>query len=209
MKETIVWFVGSVVTLFCCAAVSVAQSESKYEELPNFHQVSETLYRGAQPKPDGIRRLASLGIRTIINLRHDDAHARAEEIAARAAGLKDFNVPMDEFGRPSEETVEQVLAMINAPENQPVFVHCKRGADRTGTIVAIYRIEHDGWTSERAKSEAKHYGMALWQVGMKHYIDDHYKLRHRPANVSPPSGLLILHCSTNRWTRAAVACFAT
>jgi protein tyrosine/serine phosphatase len=80
---------------------------------------------------------------------------------------------------PSDAEVEQILSLVNAPDNQPVFVHCKRGADRTGTIIALYRIRHDGWTSEQAKAEAKHYGMGFWQLGMKDYISDYYK-KHRP-----------------------------
>jgi protein tyrosine/serine phosphatase len=70
-----------------------------------------------------------------------------------------------------------LLSLINAPENQPIFVHCRRGSDRTGTVIAIYRIDHDGWSSEQAKTEAKRYGMGFWVVGMKDYISDYYR-RH-------------------------------
>jgi tyrosine-protein phosphatase SIW14 len=190
MIEKICWFLSVVVALICFASASVAQEKPKYEELPNFNQVNRSLYRGAQPKPGGIQRLAQLGIKTIVNLRDDDNRARTEETEARAAGLRYFNLPIDNFGRPSDERIERVLAVIKAPENQPVFVHCKRGADRTGTIIAVYRIEHDGWTSERAKAEANHYGMGSWQIGMKNYIHDYYKRRlQRPASSHSPSRL--------------------
>jgi uncharacterized protein (TIGR01244 family) len=188
MREDISRFVAVAVALICFASVSVAQDATKHEELPNFHQVNETLYRGAQPKQGGIQRLADLGIKTIVNLRDDDNRARAEEAEARAAGLRYFNLPMDNFGRPSDGKIEPVLAIINAPENQPVFVHCKRGADRTGTIIAVYRIANNGWPSERAKAEANHYGMGFWQIGMKRYIRDYYRRRlPRKGNVSVPS----------------------
>jgi protein tyrosine/serine phosphatase len=124
-----------------------------------------------------MQELALLGIKTVINLRDDDERARAEGEEALAAGLRYFNVPLDNFGRPSDAKVERVLALIATPENQPVFVHCKRGADRTGTIIAIYRIAHDGWTSDRAKTEANQHGMIFWQVGMKDYIHDYYQRR--------------------------------
>jgi tyrosine-protein phosphatase SIW14 len=161
----------------CLASISVAQTEPQYRDLPNFHQVSEKLYRGAQPDHGGIRRLSELGIKTIINLRADDERSRTEEQEARAAGLRYFNVPFGRLGKPTDEQVKHVLALITAPENGRVFVHCKRGADRTGIVIAIFRIEHDGWTSEQAKAEASRYGMGLWQQGMKDYIHDYYQRR--------------------------------
>jgi tyrosine-protein phosphatase SIW14 len=161
------------------AAVVLPQTPSdatpKYDELPNFHRVNEGVYRGAQPKKEGLKRLAQLGIKTILNLRDDDAMAEREGSEARAGGLQYFNVSLKRAGRPSDEQVERALAIINSPANQPVFVHCKLGADRTGTIIAVYRISHDGWTSERAKAEANHHGMHVWEVAMKNYIRDYYQ----------------------------------
>ena len=149
-------------------------------ELPNFHEVNKRLYRGGQPRAGGINELAALGVNTIINLRDDDERAAAEGREARAAGLRYFNVPFGRLGRPSDEQVEHVLALINAPENGVVFVHCAKGQDRTGTVVAVYRITHDHWTGERARKEAESYGMKFWQRGMKDYIED-YSRKHQPA----------------------------
>lgn len=168
--------VGFVLLLSFVASVS-AQDKPKYKELPNFHEVNPKVYRGAQPQQGGINRLVQLGIKTIINLRDDDERARAEETEAQKAGLRYFNLPLANFGKPDQTTVQRLLNLISAPENQPVFVHCKRGADRTGTIIAIYRIEFDGWTSEQAKDEAKRFGLGFWQVQMKDYIHDYYERR--------------------------------
>lgn len=162
-------------------SVSLAQaqgSEGKaphYDELPNFHRVGDRLYRGGQPKPGGYARLARLGVKTVVNLRDDDEHARAEGEEARAEGLRYFNVPLGRLGRPSDAEVERVLRLIDAPQNQPVFVHCRRGADRTGVVVAVYRMTHDGWTAERALEEANRLGMARWQLAKKDYIKDFYR----------------------------------
>lgn len=147
---------------------------TRYPELPNFHRVNERLYRGAQPHEGGVRRLAALGINTIINLRADDERSRREMSEARSVGLQYFNIPFKRLGRPTDEQVERVLAIINAPENGRVFVHCARGADRTGTLIAVYRIGHDGWTGGEAKREADRYGMRFWQRGMKDFISDYY-----------------------------------
>ena len=162
------------VIIAALALVSFAQTEVRYPELPNFHQVNPQLYRGAQPKAGGINKLAALGIKTIVNLRGEDDHTRAEAVAARDLGLRYFAVPMPGSSRPADEQMQRVLAIINSPENQPVFVHCKRGADRTGTVIACYRILKDCWTASQAKKEAEHYGMYWTESGMKDYISDFY-----------------------------------
>jgi len=41
---------------------------------------------------------------------------------------------------------------------KPALVHCKHGADRTGCIVAIYRIVNCGWTRENAIKEFRYGG---------------------------------------------------
>jgi len=164
--------------LALAASASVSQTEPRYEELPNFHQVNEHLYRGAQPRADGgIRKLSELGIKTVLNLRREGDNTRAEEQDARASGLKYYSIPMEGMSKPTDEQIKNALAIINTEANWPVFVHCKRGADRTGTVVAIYRISHDNWTAHDAITEAKRYGMSRFELGMKHYIEDYEKQR--------------------------------
>lgn len=167
-------------------AQNIVESEPRYEELPNFHQVNERLYRGGQSRHGGIRKLVALGVNTIINLRSSDERARVEEQEAQAAGLRYFNVPFERLGRPEDAQVKLVLSLINAPENGVVFVHCAHGADRTGIVIAIYRIAHEGWTGERAKQEANRYGMKFWQRGMKDYISDYYRDRAPRADPALP-----------------------
>jgi len=160
---------------------ALAQSEVRYAELPNFHQVNSQLYRGAQPKASGLQRLKEIGVKTIVNLRGKDEHTRAESEEARTLGLRYYNVSLPEFSSPNDKDVEQVLDIISTAENQPVFVHCRHGEDRTGTIIACYRIRHDGWTAAQAKKEAERRGMSWAQVGMKHYIDKFYRQSQKTA----------------------------
>jgi uncharacterized protein (TIGR01244 family) len=146
------------------------------EGIANFDRVNDALYRGAQPNNLGVKALARLGIKTIVNLRMAKDVWPAEEAEARAAGLLYTNVPMSGCGRPTEEQVAKVLAILRtAPA--PVFVHCRLGCDRTGTVIACYRIEHDKWTSEQALREARQYGMSGWSTGMKSYIKQFAKSR--------------------------------
>src|SRR5215210_9151900 len=80
--------------------------------------------------------------------------------------------------RPSDKQIARVVEIIDAPENGPVFIHCKRGSDRTGTIIAVYRISHDKWTANQAMSEARNLGLSWVEFGMKDYISDYYRDRN-------------------------------
>jgi len=146
--------------------------------ITNLARVNNCLYRGAQPNSDGIKSLAQLGVRTIINLRMTNDVWFAEEAEARAMGITYTNVPKSGIGRPTDEQVAKVLLIIET-STAPVFVHCEHGADRTGTIIACYRIQHDKWPSKQALQEAKEYGMSPLEIGMKHYVVDFGK-SHKP-----------------------------
>lgn len=170
-------------TVALLSTAALAQAEQSYKGLTNFHKVSDTLYRGAQPSKDGIKSLADLGIKTVINLRGEDENSRAEQRDVEAAGLRYFSVAMPGLSAPTDKMIERILEIINSPESGPVFIHCKRGSDRTGTVVALYRISREGWTGERAITEARRYGMSFMEFGMRGYISDYYskQLKSRAA----------------------------
>ena len=115
-----------------------------------------------------------MGVRTVLNLRYERPQVAAEEKAAEAAGLRFFSVPMYGLLRPTDEQITDALAIIHDPDNWPVFVHCVRGADRTGVVVACYRIEHAKWTAERAIQEARALGMRWIELPKRSYIRDFY-----------------------------------
>jgi uncharacterized protein (TIGR01244 family) len=141
--------------------------------VPHFHQVNQNLYRGGQPSADGWKSLAALGVKTVIDLRReneDGEHSTAaERRAVEAAGMRYVHVPMK--GAPSAPTDDQILKVLGEfRSDEPVFVHCKKGKDRTGTVIACYRIARDGWQNDRALDEAKSFGMHWYEFGMKGYI---------------------------------------
>jgi protein tyrosine/serine phosphatase len=140
--------------------------------IKNFQQVDSRVYRGAQPTEDGIKYLAKIGVKTVIDLRAADERADAEEVMVTAAGMKYVNVPMSGRTAPTEAQISEVLGILerSGEGGGPVFVHCKRGADRTGVVIASYRIDSDGWDNAHALSEAKERGMASDQFPRMSYI---------------------------------------
>ena len=51
----------------------------------------------------------------------------------------------------------------------PVFVHCRYGCDRSGTIIACYRIRR-GWSSELGLQEAEEYSLSTLERRTSEYI---------------------------------------
>ena len=145
------------------------------EDLPNFHKINDHLYRGGQPKAAGFAELKQMGVATVIDLRGAGKNSSKEKAVAEAAGLRFINVPLDNWGRPGNKDIDGIITLINDPANHPVFVHCNRGSDRTGTVIAVYRITHDGWSGKQASDEAHEFGLGWWQVWMKDYIEDYYR----------------------------------
>jgi protein tyrosine phosphatase (PTP) superfamily phosphohydrolase (DUF442 family) len=118
------------------------------EGVPNLFRVSDALYRGDQPSPLGMRNLKKLGIKTIINLR--SFHSDRDELGE--TGLAYEHIYMKPW-HPEEKEVVRFLKIVTDPQRTPVLVHCQHGADRTGTVVAVYRIAVQGWSKGEAIRE--------------------------------------------------------
>lgn len=87
-----------------------------------------------------------------------------------AAGMRYVNIPLSGLMPPSAADTTLILGLLKDPATGPVFVHCKRGADRTGGVIAAYRIDHDKWGNRRALKEAKANGMSRLQIPRQNYI---------------------------------------
>ncbi len=103
--------------------------------ITNFYQVTTNLYRGAQPTAEGMKQLKALGIKTVVNLRA--FHSDKDELAD--TGLKGVHFETKPW-HAEEEDVVAFLKIATDTNNLPVYVHCQRGADRTGIMCAMYRI---------------------------------------------------------------------
>ena len=165
----------------------VASAAPDAQGVPNFHQVNEHLYRGARPTIQGITSLAKLRVKTVLDLRETGAETVAEEKAVKAAGMIYVSIPMNGTRAPSNEQVARALGVFDDDSAAPVFVHCKRGADRTGTVVACYRIAHDHWDNQRALNEAKSDGMHWFELSMQRFVV-HYSPRDYQAAAGSGGG---------------------
>jgi tyrosine-protein phosphatase SIW14 len=154
----------------------------------NFHQVSASVYRGAQPSKEGFQNLAGLGVKTIVDLRGGTGRSREEQKMVEADGMRYVGMPLSGFAAPSDQEVSKLLSLLNDQSKTPVFVHCRRGADRTGTIIACYRISHDHWDNAKALSEAASDGMSRLELAMKHYVLNF--MTAQPSVTAPAPSLL-------------------
>ncbi len=115
---------------------------------PNLHKVSDRLYRSAQPKKEGFINLEKTGIKTVVNLR---AH-HSDEKLLKDTSLEHIRIKTDPWAV-KEEHIVAFLKIATDPEKTPVLVHCRHGADRTGAMVAAYRVIVEGWDREKAIKE--------------------------------------------------------
>jgi tyrosine-protein phosphatase SIW14 len=161
-----------------------AWAHPQNDNLPNFQKVDDHVYRGAQPTDSGFKELAQLGIKTIVDLRDVGEHSQAdEEKIVTGLGMRYVSIPMHGLSTPKDDKIAAVQALFNDTTNGPVFVHCKRGADRTGMVVAVYRISHDQWDNKKALSEAKSYGMSFFERAIQSYV-----MNYRPSVTLATAG---------------------
>ncbi|MBI3649947.1 MAG: tyrosine-protein phosphatase [Acidobacteria bacterium] len=156
--------------------------------IKNFGKMDEAFYRGAQPKPNDYQALATLGIKTIIDLRDDPT--RYEKPEAEAAGIKYVNIPMSDKRKPADDTILAFFNIANDQANQPFFVHCAGGRHRTGLIGAVYRFDKYHWDFDQAYQEMKNYDYySRWGHGdIKDYVQDYYQRAKFIKPLVPEAG---------------------
>jgi tyrosine-protein phosphatase SIW14 len=161
-----------------------AKSNLVVGDIDNFGQVTEFYYRGEQPKGGDYNRLASIGVKTIIDLR-DDPKDYAKSLTEQA-GMKYVNLPMSDKDYPAPEVASRFLSIVNDQENWPVYVHCAGGRHRTGAMTAVFRMTVQGWDADRAYEEMKEYDFyTRWgHKAMKKFVFDYFRdMSHRrPEN---------------------------
>jgi len=161
----------AVPTIRCGLLLSIAVfASAQTPGLRNFHQVNENIYRGAQPAVWGYKTLAAMGVKTIIDLRGEGIGEAVEQKLARNNGLTLLSIPLDGYKAPSDNEIANLLKILDDKTKWPIFIHCRRGADRTGTVIACYRIAHDKWDNQKALDEAKSFDMDHNEKLMQKFI---------------------------------------
>lgn len=162
MKSIFPFFVFFV--LSTCASYSIAKGSAasisarpaewavplEIKGLSNLHQVTPMLYRSAQPNSNSGEALRKLGIKTVLSFRKRNK----DEPLHKTPGVSFKRYPLYTWDI-EEKDILAVLRILNDPANQPILVHCTHGADRTGLMMASYRMIVQGWTKEAAIAEMK------------------------------------------------------
>ena len=152
--------------------------------LDNCYRVNADLYRSEQPDQRDLPGLKALGIRSVVSLYEFFRDPRAFE----QAGFRLFQHRMA-AGSLTEEDLWRVLASIRAAP-KPVLVHCWHGSDRTGAVVAAYRIAFQGWTQEQAIDELVNGGHGFHAASYPNIVTlirslDVEKLKQVAASAAP------------------------
>ncbi len=125
------------------------------EGVPNFAEVTPTLYRGGQPNGKGFNRLAKMGINIVVDTGGSERDKKLiNKLGMRYVSLA-WHCPF-----PRDEVFARFLKLIKANPDRKIFVHCRWGDDRTGMMIAAYRMSGQGWTAEQAMKEMRAFGFA-------------------------------------------------
>jgi len=138
--------------------------------IPNFHEVEEGFFRGGQPEEAELQVLKTLGFRTVVSLRNEGRLIRWEKGLVEKNGMVFVSIPMTWRKSPTREQIQLFLEVMKQPERRPLFLHCREGRDRTGAMVALYRIAQEGRSAKEAYAEAKRFGFREGAIPLKRFI---------------------------------------
>jgi len=121
----------------------------------DFGEVTPRLFRGAQPNKRGYEALAKMGVNIVVDVRGNRANSEGKEV--RRHGMQYVPIPWHcMFLR--DEVFARFLKLMRDNPDKKVFVHCRLGDDRTGMMIAAYRMAAEGWTADEAMIEMRQFG---------------------------------------------------
>ncbi len=137
------------------AAVFAQTSRERVRGVTNFGRVTPLYFRGGEVTPEGLKNLAGMGVRTVIDLR-EEADEK-EKAVCDQLGITYYSFPMTTEDTPDPAKIEKIVQIIRDAKS-PVYVHCSGGKHRTGTTCAYFRIRDQGWSADKAWREQQAYG---------------------------------------------------
>src|SRR6266446_10883314 len=132
------------------ASFGAPAEKLKLAGVPRAGKISDVLFRGAQPSAQGLAELKKLGITTVVDLRGNSGPVAWERAQAESLGMRFVNIPVLGWSAPDDAKVASFLKVVQQDPTQKIFVHCYYGEDRTGVMVATYRMAQQNWTSDQA-----------------------------------------------------------
>ncbi len=166
-KVGIVFLITLLAMVCTCAYPQPTDQSSTHTERPgkrkliikqgigNFGEVTPHLYRGAQPNATGYQELAKMGVNMVVDLRLTGKDEEGREV--RKLGMQFVSIPWHCYF-PKDKVFARFLDLMRENRGKKVFVHCRYGDDRTGMMIAAYRMAVEGWTPKEAREEMKQFG---------------------------------------------------
>ncbi len=153
------------------ASFGAPAEKIKVAGVPNAGKINDMLLRGAQPSSQGLAELKKLGVTTIVDLRGNRGPVARERAEVEALGMRFVDIPVGGWSAPSNAQVAEFLKLFEDEAKPKIFVHCYFGQDRSGVMVAAYRIAQQNWTADQALAEMDSFGfLAHLYPGMKSYV---------------------------------------
>jgi tyrosine-protein phosphatase SIW14 len=125
----------------------------KAEGVPNFGEVTPTLYRGGQPTREGFETLAHMGITIVV----DTGRSKRDEAIVNHLGMQYVSLPWY-CPFPKDKVFARFIEVTKENAHKRIFVHCRLGDDRTGMMIAAYRMAVQHWTAKEAMNEMHEFG---------------------------------------------------
>lgn len=140
-------------------------------KIGNFYKVTDGIYRGDRPTPDDLKDLQNRGIKTLLDLEY--FYTDRYNITESKTNFKFLHIRMNPWDIDDADIVT-ALDVLTDKNNYPIYVHCQHGSDRTGVVIAMYRIVVQGWTKEAAIAEMKGggYGFHIIWENIPEYIQN-------------------------------------
>jgi tyrosine-protein phosphatase SIW14 len=186
--------VAIIAFFIACAGNVLGQSSQKADltNIKNFGQMDERFFRGGQPKEEQYSQLASLGIKTVIDL--TDEPKDYEKSRVEALGMRYVNIPMSDKSYPQSNQIDEFLKLVADPTTGKFYVHCAGGRHRTGVMGAVYRFNNYNWNYDQVYKEMKDYDFyTRWGHGdMKKFVQDYavsYQQKDSVAAEAQTSGI--------------------